>query len=235
MGLTSREPILDVRRIVDGMHHGSLRCKIGDVVYYVIHFHPSDCERRIAEANILLADAATLPKESATVLIGDFNGFSPADRAQYDADERLVPFFDQRDEKLGERNLFQHAIDYRGINVLLAAGFVDLVAKHRTSFVGTFPTRLRADVDKRHRPSLGLRYDPELQDEDRGRSHCSRRIDVDVVGPLSRDRRFRPMTRSPNEGLTRRGRSGFAHLRCLLECFGNILDPRWFGEDKVRR
>ena len=147
MGLTSRQPISDVKRIVDGMHHGLLRCKVGEIYYYVIHFHPSNCVRRVAEAKRLLADAETLPTDASAVLVGDFNGFSPMDQPHYDADERIVPFFERRDNELGERNLFQHAIDYRGVKIFLDAGYVDLVAKHRNTFSGSFPTRLRHGED----------------------------------------------------------------------------------------
>ena len=147
MGVTSRDPISDVKRIVDGMHHGVLRCKIGTLYYYVVHLHPSNCEHRIVEAKRLLEDVQSLPTGAKVVLIGDFNGFSPFDRTHYDSDERLVPFFDRRDTKLGERNLFEHAIDYRGVEAFVDAGFVDLVAKKRSSFRGTFPTELRKGED----------------------------------------------------------------------------------------
>ncbi len=84
-------------------------------------------------------------------MVGDFNGFSPADKAQYDADQRLVPFFkglDQKDSKA--RNLNNGRIDYGGIQAILDQGYIDLLASSRPPqlpFVGTFPGRLVSDQD----------------------------------------------------------------------------------------
>lgn len=149
-GISSRYPISDVKRIRDGMHHGLLRCRIQGIWFYVIHFHPSNFARRIEEATLLQADVRSLPElNPRIVLAGDFNGFSPADKTQYDADTKLVPFFhmlDQRDK--GTRNLNNGRIDYGGISSILRQGYVDLIQQRRSSgarFVGTFPSPLVSD------------------------------------------------------------------------------------------
>jgi tetratricopeptide (TPR) repeat protein len=147
--LTASTPITDVKRIREGMHHGLLRGKIRGIYFYVIHFHPSNYQRRIEEAALLLEDVARLPEPNPRViLIGDFNGFSPEDRFHYETDPDLEPFFamlDQRDR--GARNLNAGRLDYGGIERILEAGYVDLVARFRApgSFMGTFPTELRRD------------------------------------------------------------------------------------------
>jgi exodeoxyribonuclease-3 len=150
--LTSRTPISEVRRIRDGMHHGLLRGRIRGVYFYVIHFHPSHYGRRIEEARHLMADIATLSApDPRIVLVGDFNGFSPADRFHYDRDRKLVPFFEMLDRQYPEaRNLNEGRLDYGGIEEILKRGFVDLVERTRPSsapFVGTFPTELRREED----------------------------------------------------------------------------------------
>lgn len=149
-GITSRFAISDVKRIRNGMHHGLLRCRIRNIWFYVIHFHPSNFARRIEEAALLKADVESLPQENPLiVLAGDFNGFSPADRAQYDADMELVPFFrmlDQRDPK--SRNLNQGRIDYGGLEAILSQGYFDVIDHHRkqgSRFIGTFPAPLVSD------------------------------------------------------------------------------------------
>ncbi len=148
-GITSRYPITDVQRIREGMHHGLLRCRIRGLWFYVIHFHPSNFVRRIEEAAILQADIAGLPDtDPQIVLAGDFNGFSPADRGRYDADDKLVKFFQMLDLRDTARNLNAGRIDYGGIEAIERLGFVDLIARQRTAatpFVGTFPTRLVSD------------------------------------------------------------------------------------------
>jgi tetratricopeptide (TPR) repeat protein len=147
--LTSRTPITEVKRIRDGMHHGLLRGKTRGVYFYVVHFHPSHFERRIEEADLLLREIARLPEtEPRLILIGDFNGFSPADRAHYDSDPALEPFFAMLDQQNpGARNLNAGRLDYRGIERILQAGYVDLIAQFRppNRFIGTFPTELRRE------------------------------------------------------------------------------------------
>jgi gluconolactonase len=160
-GVTSRYPITDVNILRDGFHHGLLRCRIAGLWLYVVHFHPANFERRVAEAGLLEADVRQLAEENPRiVLAGDFNGFSPADRSAYDADPRLVPFFRMLDERdRNARNLNDGQIDYGGIEEVLRQGFVDLLATSRLQsepFVGTFPTPLVSDED--HGPDRRLDF-----------------------------------------------------------------------------
>lgn len=149
-GITSRYPITDVKRILEGMHHGLLRCRIQGIWFYVIHFHPSNFQHRILEAGILQADIMSLPdKQPRIMLAGDFNGFSPADRTQYESDTQLVPFFRMLDQRSPQaRNLNQGRLDYGGLEAILDQGFIDLIARERNDqsrFVGTFPSPLVSD------------------------------------------------------------------------------------------
>ncbi|WP_160149490.1 SMP-30/gluconolactonase/LRE family protein [Roseiconus lacunae] len=151
-GVTSRYPISDVKRIRQGFHHGLLRCRIQGIWFYVIHFHPSNFQWRIDEAALLKEDVRSLPeKNPKVVLAGDFNGFSPDDKPQYDSDQRLVPFFDGLDQKNARaRNLNNGSLDYGGIQAILDQGYTDLVASRRSPhlpFVGTFPANLVSDQE----------------------------------------------------------------------------------------
>lgn len=151
-GITSRFPITNVQRLREGFHHGLLRCRIAGIWFYVIHFHPSNYARRIEEAGLLQQNAESLPEQDPRILlIGDFNGFSPADRRHYDQDSRLVPFFQQLDMKNKEaRNLNDGHLDYGGLEAILAQGYVDLLDRDRDpseAFQGTFPTPLVSDED----------------------------------------------------------------------------------------
>ncbi len=170
-GITSRYPITDVRRIRDGFHHGLLRCRIQGIWFYVIHFHPSNFQWRIDEAALLKQDVESLPDPNPRiVLAGDFNGFSPFDQSQYDADEKLVPFFAGLDQKSPEaRNLNAGRIDYGGLQAITDQGYIDLIAARRSPqlpFSGTFPGQLVNDQD--HGTDRRLDYifvSPSLQDQ----------------------------------------------------------------------
>lgn len=170
-GITSRYPITAVKRIRQGFHHGLLRCRIQGIWFYVIHFHPSNYQWRIDEAALLKQDVESLPDENPKiVLAGDFNGFSPDDQSQYDADELLVPFFKRLDQKNPQaRNLNNGRIDYGGIQAILDQGYTDLVASRRSPqlpYVGTFPGELVSDQD--HGTDRRLDYlfvSPSLHDQ----------------------------------------------------------------------
>lgn len=151
-GITSKHPIADVARIREGMHHGLLRCRIEDLWFYVIHFHPSDYARRMEEASLLAKDIEQLGEDNPRiVLAGDFNGFSPVDRDHYESDPKLVPFFQMLDKRSPTaRNLNNGQLDYGGIEAILSQRFVDTVARFRKpdeAFIGTFPTPLVSDED----------------------------------------------------------------------------------------
>ena len=151
-GITSKYPITDVKRIRKGFHHGLLRCRIQGIWFYVVHFHPSNYQWRIDEAALLKQDVKSLPDENPkVVLAGDFNGFSPNDKSNYDSSPKLVPFFKSLDAKNSRaRNLNKGRIDYGGIQAILNQGYTDLVAARRAPelpFVGTFPGALVSEED----------------------------------------------------------------------------------------
>jgi endonuclease/exonuclease/phosphatase family metal-dependent hydrolase len=148
-GITSRFPIEDVRRTREGFHHGLLRARIRGIYYYVIHLHPSNWEVRGREADLILADIASLPKGSQVALVGDFNTFSAADREHY-AHGKLEPFFGARDEKYKEKNLRDGKLDYSVIAKFTGAGLVDLEHAKRGEgyrFTGSFPTKIEKPGD----------------------------------------------------------------------------------------
>ena len=141
-GVTSRVPLEDVRRIRDGFHHGLMRVKTAGFYLYVIHMHPSNWETRGREIGLILTDVKTLPADASVVLAGDFNTFSTKDQKHYQDHAQLVPFFAARDQRFKERNLREGRLDYSVLDRLEAVGFVDLEAKFRSSFQGTFPTQI---------------------------------------------------------------------------------------------
>jgi len=141
-GITSRYPIEDIQRTLEGFHHGLMRVRIEQIYYYVIHLHPSNWETRKIEIKHILKDIKELPPDAKVMLAGDFNTFSPLDSVYY-SHGRLEPFFKKRDLQYGEKNLNNGKLDYTVIQEVLDFGFIDLEASLRTSsyrFSGSFPT-----------------------------------------------------------------------------------------------
>ena len=148
-GVTSKYPIEDVHRFMDGFHHGLLRVKIRDIFIYIIHLHPSNWETRNGEVDFILADIQKLSQNSSVILAGDFNTFSPNDSVFYTFG-KLEPFFSARDEEYSEANLRNGKLDYSVINKLHEIGLIDLEYKMRPTdyhFTGSFPTRIEKEGD----------------------------------------------------------------------------------------
>ena len=125
-GISSRFPIEDVQRFREGFHHGQLRARIKGIYFYVIHLHPSNWKTREREADLILADIASLPKDSKVMLVGDFNTFSTADRKYY-AHGKLESFFSKRDGNGKEKNLRDGKIDYSVIAKFTDNGLICLL------------------------------------------------------------------------------------------------------------
>ncbi|MDF1850378.1 MAG: endonuclease/exonuclease/phosphatase family protein [Verrucomicrobiales bacterium] len=143
-GITSRYPLEDIQKNLEGFHHGLIRARIQGVYYYCIHLHPSNWEVRNREIRLILENIEGLPKDADIVLAGDFNTFSPHDEAFY-SHGLLEPFFAKLDENPKARNLKDGKLDYSVLQTLMDADFTDLEAKMRGedyTFTGSFPTRI---------------------------------------------------------------------------------------------
>lgn len=180
-GLTSRAPITDAQRVIDGFHHGVIRARTHGIVFYVLHLSPLDDRVRLREAAQILdghapkqgrplTGALASQSEAPVVLIGDFNALSPADRIWYDG-SGVLERTRALDAKPGRSNLDDAgALDYRTMERFAAAGLVDVVrARDPTSGAGlSYPTPLEDPAlapDARRRIQQRIDYllaSPEL-------------------------------------------------------------------------
>ena len=141
-GITSRYPIEDIQKTLEGFHHGLIRARINGIYYYCIHLHPSNWEVRTREIRLILEDIEGLPEGANIILAGDFNTFSSHDKEFY-AHGLLEPFFTMLDEKHKAKNLRDGKLDYSVLDTLMKAGFTDLevlLRKDDYTFTGSFPT-----------------------------------------------------------------------------------------------
>ena len=141
--------------------------------FYVIHLHPSNWKTRGREADLILADIASLPKDSKVMLVGDFNTFSTADRKYY-AHGKLESFFSKRDGNGKEKNLRGGKIDYSVIAKFTNAGLIDLEHLKRGKdykFTGSFPTKIEKSGDHGSARRLNVLSHQGLHGYKRGRQH----------------------------------------------------------------
>lgn len=146
-GFTSRYPIKDIQKFMEGFHHGLLRVKVKEKFIYIIHLHPSNWETRNREIDFIISDIKGLPQGSQVILAGDFNTFSSYDSIYY-THSQLEPFFNARDEAYNEVNLRDGKLDYSVLDKLVESGLIDLEYKMRTSeyqFTGSFPTLIEKE------------------------------------------------------------------------------------------
>ena len=146
-GVTSRFPIEDIQRYLEGFHHGLIRVKIQGIYLYIIHLHPSNWEFRHREIDQILSNIEALPENSSVILAGDFNTFSPLD-SNYYRHGRLEVFFTQLDSLYKGNNLNTGQLDFGVLEKINDAGLVDLEFTHRPQdylFTGTFPALIEKE------------------------------------------------------------------------------------------
>jgi exodeoxyribonuclease-3 len=131
IGLLARAPIVVLQEIIDGVHHGILHLRVGDVEYVYTHFSPHERLMRLHEAQLCaqIVQRSTGP----LVLMGDLNSHSPLDQPLYEA--CLTP----------ENSAW--ALDFEAQQILLNAGLMDAAATADARW--TVPTALYPDSPKR--------------------------------------------------------------------------------------
>jgi len=156
VAITSKYPIVNVRRVVENNIHGFIEAEIEGLHFIVTHFHPFSAEKRVGEIGQILATvAANDPRmEKKWLLMGDLNSVSPLDRSEY-ADNRLRDFIrEDRKKRPHNENLKDDELDYSIQQSILDFGFVDAFKVKNPGFVASAPTKMFYDQSK-----FPLRYD----------------------------------------------------------------------------
>lgn len=130
VGLTSKYPILDVRKVKEGMHHGMIYAKVKDYHLVVTHLAPSikAFKKRQEEVRLVLGELSKVPKKEKVLVLGDFNSFSARDSSLYNS----IP------DPSGNGMM---KFDYEVTGAMEKAGFVDLLRLKHTTPVTSFPTK----------------------------------------------------------------------------------------------
>lgn len=148
VGISSKHPIKNIHRLIEGMHHGGLYAEINGINFFVVHFSPFSREKRVNEAKAVreLLEKKNKLKER-TIVLGDFNAFSPHDSLFYARTgirDRMY-LKQENNEKL--RNLNNsNEIDYKVIGSFLEEGFFDGYPLFHKQFDSSFPTKVFPSV-----------------------------------------------------------------------------------------
>ena len=152
--ITSKYPIVNVRRVTDNMTHGFVMADIGGYHVISIHLNPHSRAKRMKEAEILLHTLATQDDPTKWIIMGDFNSFSPYDSLHY-ADGQYARLQIQRRVKSPHlQNLDNDRADFSVQSRILESGLVDVSHLMHKDYQSTFPT-----VRYTGKNSLHHRYD----------------------------------------------------------------------------
>lgn len=155
VAITSKYPILNVRRVLDNSIHGYIEAEIEGHSFLITHFHPFSSEKRAFEIDQILATMKTKPADTKWLFMGDLNSVSPLDKSEYD--NNLARDFIREDRKKRPHNLNlgkDDELDYTVQQKILDAGFIDTVKMFHPDFIQSAPTKMFYDQNKHP-----LRYD----------------------------------------------------------------------------
>lgn len=144
VALSSKYPIVNVQKVIDNMWHGYLYANVKGIHIFVVHLCPITYEKRRDELRLILAHAATLPKDAKIAIMGDFNAVSREDEKYHD--QRIVDFiknWQKQDPRV--RDLVDGKPDYSAMDLLREAGFRDTFWLKFKEHTGTFPTKKYGD------------------------------------------------------------------------------------------
>jgi len=152
LAITSKYPILDVRRVMDNLWHGYLYSKINGIHFFITHLAPFTLDDRQKDIRKIVAQIKSIPKKEMVVLAGDFNALSPMDSLVYGKDllsamKRSEGKFVEKSGKPILRNRFVHRqnlnngqLDYSVIQELIDSGFEDSFYLRNNTFKNSVPT-----------------------------------------------------------------------------------------------
>jgi exodeoxyribonuclease-3 len=139
VALSSKYPIINVKKVTDNMWHAFIYAKIKDIHVFVIHFSPFNFQKKTEEVRNILAHAAEIPLTEKILIMGDFNSVSGRDAARY-SDAMLKAMQEREKTDPQARNLNNGRIDFTVTEAVEKAGFKDTYWLTNTQFKHSIPT-----------------------------------------------------------------------------------------------
>lgn len=148
VALTSKYPIVNVRKVIDNLHHGFLQAEINGYQIIVLHLSPHKYWKRREEANLIISTIAAQPSQKRWIVMGDFNSLSILDAKTY-ADGRVLEKTQANMKKYSfHDNLVDGALDFEVQNLFLRFGLIDALKLKHEEFVSSLPTELTSQNGK---------------------------------------------------------------------------------------
>ncbi|MBB6502630.1 endonuclease/exonuclease/phosphatase family protein [Pedobacter cryoconitis] len=161
VGITSRFPIKNVKKIIKGMHHGFMLAQIGNLQFAVVHFSPFSYQKRQQEVAMVVDSLGGSSKK--TIVLGDMNSYAASDSAYYKRNDRLNQLL-KGDESSHITNVNNGKLDYSVTGYLMNKGFVDSWRLKRINFDNSYPSRVSGTVLNSARERIDFIFiSPDLQ------------------------------------------------------------------------
>jgi exodeoxyribonuclease-3 len=144
VGITCRNPITNVHKLMVGIHHGCLYAEINGISYFVVHFSSFSRAKRLQEADSVMHVLRQKDKlKESTIILSDFNAFSPHDSLfNAGSDTRDVMYQGQLINKVLQNLNSKDELDYQVIGSFLKSGFYDSFYLFHKSFEASYPSKV---------------------------------------------------------------------------------------------
>ncbi|MGL4294069.1 MAG: endonuclease/exonuclease/phosphatase family protein, partial [Bacteroidales bacterium] len=151
--VTSKFPISNIQKILDGQTHGFISCKIKDLNIFCCHLSPRQLETRQKEIQQIVTRATSwLLPGSKALIAGDLNSYNAYDEQAYGAG------FKNERKKYNPNT----PVDYSVTNTLLDKKFIDAYTLFSE---GVFKATIPVTADPAF-PNKGCRYDYIFMNEE---------------------------------------------------------------------
>lgn len=163
VGISSKYPITEVKRVIEGMHHGFMTAKIQDLNFVVVHLSPFSHEKRREEVAMITDSLERWSISKKILMMGDMNSLSATDSLSYNRLDRLTPMLSS-DSSSKISNANNGHLDY-GIPAYLAQkGFIDTWAMKVKGFNFSYPSLVFGPVPDSSKERIDYIFiSPDLQ------------------------------------------------------------------------
>jgi exodeoxyribonuclease-3 len=158
VALTSKYPIVNVKKVIDNMHHGFILAQILDYNIIVLHLSPHKYWKRKEEVELILSKIKNTNPKGKWIIMGDFNTYSPLDSLNYQ-DGLLKERIKTLEAKYkSHENLKNDNIDYSVIQRILDFGLFDALKLKNKTYIATVPTLLLEHADIKNNTTMRIDY-----------------------------------------------------------------------------
>lgn len=141
VALTSKYPIVNVKKAIDNLHHGFIQAEIEGYQIIVLHLSPHKYWKRREEIDLINSTIAAHTKQKKWVIMGDFNSLSALDSLAYQ-DGRILEKTKAAMKKYSHHdNLVEGKLDFEVQDRLLKTGLVDALKQTHREFISSRPTQ----------------------------------------------------------------------------------------------